>query len=198
MEPSADQQALEEAAELLVGHSISRVRYLGWWQEAPEEPGAYVEYVELTMDDDAVLRVSTDADEFGSYGISIYEGPYPAPADAIHVLDASDRGEWKPLLGVTVAAATIGWAEVEVARVHVAEPPESPPAKRVVTVGTERIVVSCELRLTFEGGASVILTAAAWGTDGTLITESDNVAVVFGEADAEHLKVGRWRTGRVG
>jgi len=172
-----DHSDLDDTAALLVGHSISRVRYLGWWQNEPEEPGAYVEYVELTMDDGAALRVSTDPDEFGSYGISVYEGPYPEPADAIHILDASGRRGWALLLGSVVATSSIGWAEVEAARVSVTESTESPPGKPVVTIGTERVIVPCELNLTFVGGASAILTAAAWSNDGTLTTESDNVAV---------------------
>lgn len=197
MEPAAERHELKEAAALLVGHALARVRYLGWWQVAPEESGAYVEYVEVTMDDGAVLRVTTDPDEFASYGISIYEGPYPAPNDAIQVFDASSCEGWRALLGVAVAASSIGWAEVEVARVHVAESPERPPGTPRVSVGTERVLVPCELDLTFQDGNSVVLTAAAWSNDGTLETESDNVAVVFGDADAERLKVGRWRTGRV-
>jgi hypothetical protein len=187
---------LDEYADLFVGHAIAHVRYLGWWQEAPEEPGAYVEYVEIAMDDGAVLRVTTDPDDCGSYGISIYEGPYPGPADAIHVLDASGRGGWSSLLGAMVSEASFGWAEVEVVSVQVAKPSDGWPS-RPVSLGTERVIVPYELALRFQGGGSVFLVAAAWDSDGTLISERDNVAVVFGDTDAERLMVGRWRVGRV-
>lgn len=96
-----------------------------------------------------------------------------------------------------MAAASIGWAEVEVARIHVAGTSESPPAERAVSVGTDRITVPCELGVTFEGRGSVILTAASWRDDGTLATDSDNVAVVVGDAAAERLAIGRRRPGRV-
>lgn len=192
-----DSSELEESAALLVGHTITRVRYLGWWKEAPEEPEAYVEYVEVTMEDGAVLRISTDADDNGTHAISLYEGPYPAPTEGILALDASGRGGWKSLLGLAVTASSIGWAEVGVARVRVRESPERVSEKPVVSVGMERVVVPCELNLQFQDGGSVILTAAAWSSDGTLVTDSDNVAVVFGEADAERLGIGRWRSGRV-
>jgi hypothetical protein len=192
-----DRESLEESAGLLVGHSISRVRILGWWDGAPEEPGAYVEFVEVTMDDGAVLRVSTDSDELGPYGISIYEGTYPPPAEAIQVLDATGCGDWPSLLGATIVESKIGWAEVEVARVYRPDSARHPPARPAVSVRMERVVIPCDLEIRFHGGGSVILAAAAWNSDGTLATECDNVAIVFGDADAQRLGVGRWRTGRV-
>lgn len=190
MAPLQSRHELAECAELLVSHAIRDVRYLGWWKDAPEEPGAFVEYVEVTMDDGAVLRVTADADDFGSYGISIYEGAYPGPDNAIHVFDASSRAGWRPLIGAVVSAANIGWAELEVTSVRTDGWPARP-----VSVGTERVEVPCELSLQFQGGGSVLLTAASWMDDGTLTPECENVAVVFGESDAERLKVGRWRPG---
>ncbi len=93
--------------------------------------------------------------------------------------------------------SSIGWAELDVAKGHVRESSGRASGKPVISVGMERAVVPGELKLQFQGGGSVILTAAAWSSDGTLIADSDNVAVVFGEADAERLGIGRWRTGRV-
>lgn len=98
----ADDQKLDEGAALLVGHALTRVRYLGWWRAVPEEPGALVEYVELTMDDGAVLRISTDPDELGVYAISFHEGPYTSlqgPADGIRVLDGRGHEGWGPSSG---------------------------------------------------------------------------------------------------
>lgn len=55
------------------------------------------------------------------------------------------------------------------------------------------IQVPFALELRFESDTSVVLASAAWGSDGTLVHESENVAVVFGRSEAQRVRTGRWR-----
>jgi hypothetical protein len=175
---------LEDAAALLVGHAVTRVRYLGAWASAPEDPDAYVEWVELTMEDGAVLRVTTDPD-FGTDGIAIYEGPFPGPEEHLQVLDAGTRSGWARVLGHAVTGSTVHWSAADLMRIDVAD-----DDRGSVSARTTRVDVPSDLELRFANGDAVFLTASSWDGEGGLVPEQDNVAVVFGDADATRLGIG--------
>lgn len=185
-----DPKAIEETAQLLVGHTIVQVHAIGWWPDRYDEPGAFVEYVELEMEDHATIRVSSDLGD-ATFGLSLYEGPY-RPFDAeggarVHDLTAS--------LGKVIAAP------VERVVVHWAAPNVPVVSKRMsddaIEVRMEPTAVPADLEVRLAGGQAVYFTCGSWTPERELVGEQENVAMVVGDDEAERVKIARWRSGEV-
>jgi hypothetical protein len=198
--PEDERSYLERAATLLVDHELTGVRYIGWWDTDPDGPESLLEYVELRMEDGAALLVSAEP-TFGPYGISLREGTYPARELGICVLNATDHGGWPSLLGRRITAVHVHWATIAVPNAILSGKPFSTgrPAVRAqprldVSVSFVDVRYPADLEITTDGAHSVVLTASGWDHEGGLIADVENVAVVFGDTEAQRLGLARWRS----
>jgi hypothetical protein len=181
-----DPRALEETAQLLVDHTIVQVCAVGWWSDRYDEPGAFVEYVELVMEDHATIRVSSDPGG-GTFGLSLYEGAY-RPFDAegaarVHDLTPS-LGD---ALAVPVERVVVHWATPDVAVVS------RRMSDAAIDVRMEPTVVPTDLEVRLVGGRAVYFTCGSWTPEGELVGEQENVAIVVGDDEAERLRIAKWR-----
>jgi hypothetical protein len=154
----------EEAFERLIGHAVASATYMGAWTTVPSEPGAYVEWVELTTVEGVRFRITTEPD-FGDFGLMLLEGPVDR-SDALKIFDASGQPAWTRALRARIAGAKVLWRPLLYAPAAMqGELPEYP-----------RDVV-----LTFEGGDVVVLSAASVGQDGKTVVGVDSVSAFTAE-----------------
>ena len=109
--------------------------------------------------------------EFVQYGLSIRRSPQRYTG-LIRVWDVSHGSRWTPLLGQGIAAADVFWGSIE------------------FEDGSERIDYPQSLRLTFESGARVYLSAYEVRGDDFRMGCMDHVTVFFDRAVAGEF--GAW------
>lgn len=160
----------ESAFGGLVGHAFRSVVYMGAWRSAPSEPGAYVEWVELTTARERHrFRLTTEPD-FGEYGVMILEGAVDR-GDALKIFEATHQGPWDRVAGRLLESVKVLWRPLLYAPAAMHE--ESPEFPRDVV-------------FRFEDGTLVTLSAAARDGAGQVILGVDSV-LAFCEEEARDL-----------
>jgi hypothetical protein len=160
----SEREQLEAAFGLLIGKAFRLITYLGAWKESPSEPGAYVEWVELTTIGTRPFRVTTEPD-FGDHGLALYEEAVDR-SDALKIYDATRLPVWSRVLGTRAVGAKLLWRPLRYA--PAAMPGEAPEWPR-------------DLVLTFENGHIVVLSAASIGQDGAPVLGVDSVGAFTAE-----------------
>jgi hypothetical protein len=147
----------------LVGNSLRNVGYAGAWREDPVEPGGYVEWLVLHFTDGGVVRITTDP-ECSSWGLDLYDGEVEDPLAVMNWWTPAPGDPWSSLLGAKLVRTRLLWQQD--------------------TDGGERCARLQAVVLEFDRSPAVYVAAACWLPERKLGVPADNVAVVFGAADA--------------
>jgi hypothetical protein len=160
----------ENAFECLVGHAFRAVTYMGAWRSVPSEPGAYVEWVELTtVRGRHRFRLTTELD-FGEYGVMVLDGAVDR-GDALKIFDATDQSPWNRVIDRPLESVQVLWRPLLY----------SPAAMR-----GERPEFPRDVVLRFEDGPLVVLSAAGRVGDGEIVLGVDSV-LALSEEEASGL-----------
>jgi hypothetical protein len=166
----------------LIGHCIVDVRYheLAYsdksgatlaepqWNRNPEFDS--LDYgLDLYFDDGSMCHVTWGA-EFEQYGISVRRAQQQY-LETIRVWTVTHESRWQPLLGQRIVAIEVNWSWVQAEGEAKREYPQS-------------------LRLTFEGGAKVYLSAFEARDDGFRMGCMDHITIFFDGVIAEEY--GAW------
>lgn len=161
----------------LAGKRVRSFRLAGNWAGDPFWPGAYVEWVEIAVAPDEILRITTDevgpASRFaGPYGLAVYQGAVRDPGSVLQWWEP-DQGSQQSVLGKTIKTVDL-YVEKNV----------------LVGPADERGERPQDVRLVLDDGVAVFLSAASWISELALKKAEDNVAVVYGEERARQLGLG--------
>jgi hypothetical protein len=161
---------LETSLAALRGRILRRAQVMGAWTTAFTEPEAYVEWIVLELGAGTV-RFTTEP-IFGDYGVELFEGGVDAGAP-LKSTDVTSSPPWAAVVGRPIAAASVGWRTLlYAAGAAPGELPEYPS----------------HVWITFEGGAQVVLAAAALDKDGTLVFGVDSL-LALGAEEARALGI---------
>lgn len=160
----------------LQGRRVMRVYYY----EIPYETGApsWNRDVMDTLDFGLELEVEsgqifsiTWGDEFVQYGISISENSLTMNVIDVRVWDVTMASRWSSIIGQMIVDIDTYWSWVE--------------------SDDERQYYPQDIRLVFESGQSVFLSAAQYVEDSDeLLGFADEVTVIFSDDVARHYRVG--------
>jgi hypothetical protein len=176
----------ESQVQLLIGHRIADVRYheIAYtdksgatlaepaWNRNPAFD-SLDHGLDLHFDDGSMCHV-TWGTEFEQYGLSVRRTPQQY-VGAIQVWTVTHESRWQSLLGRRISAVDVYWSGVQYeGEAKWAEYPQS-------------------LRLTFESGAQVYISALEVRDDGFRMGCADHVTIFFEGAVAEEY--GAWIPG---
>ena len=178
-----DPSEFERRVEALAGGRVVRVRYheidylnddgrplaVPAWNGSPDFDS--LDYgLDLTMDDGAVFHV-TWGTEFAQYGVTVQTEPLH-DVSAVRAWDVSASSRWATLVGKRITSADVFWSWFELAD------------------GSQRTEYPQDLRLTFEDGSHVYLSACEVREGGFRTGMADHITVFFGNEVAESHQVG--------
>jgi hypothetical protein len=179
MTPTEFKKQVEE----MVGHRIAKVRYHEIaYTDADGVPLAEPEWnwcpdfdsldhaLELTMEDGTVFYL-TWGWEFEQYNITVQSAPLH-DVSAVRVWDVTESSRWTPQLGQKITAVDTFWSWISMAD------------------GSQRTDYPQDIRLTFENGERIYVSAFEARRDGSRFWMMDNVTVFFDDAGAEANKIG--------
>jgi hypothetical protein len=176
----------ESQFQLLIGHRIVEVRYheIAYtdksgtplaepaWNKNPAFDS--LDYgLDLHFDDGSMRHVTWGA-EFEHYGLSVRRTP-PQYVEPIRVWTVTHESRWQPSLGQRIAAVDVYWSWVQ------------------YEGDAKRVEYPQSLRMTFEGGAQVYLSALEARDDGFRMGCMDHVTIFFDGVVAEEY--GAWLPG---
>ena len=182
----------EKRVEELVGQEIIRVRYHEIdYRDADDQPLAEPQWnwcpdldsldhgLDLTAADGAVFHVTWGA-EFTQYGVTVQTDPL-RDVTAVRVWDVTSGSRWAPLVGRRIVTADVFW--------------ESTRYRTLQDDGTmsewsDPVSYPQDLRLTFEGGAHVYLSAFEIREGDFRAAMTDHISVFFDDAAAEEYGIG--------
>ncbi|MEM9997732.1 MAG: hypothetical protein AAF809_08525, partial [Bacteroidota bacterium] len=127
--------------------------------------------VELTMEDGAVFCLTWNW-EFEQYNISVQSEPLH-DVNAVRVWEVTKTSRWTPLLGQKIVAADSYWSYWIVS-----------------SDGSQRVDYPQDIRLTFEDGSRVYVSAFEAWRDGSYFHAMDNVTVFFDDGVAKANFIG--------
>lgn len=167
----------------MVGHRIDTVRYHellytdaeGTLLPEPEwnwhpDFDSMEHAVELTMQDGAVFYL-TWSSGFEQYNISVQSEPLH-DVSAVRVWEVTKTSRWTPLLGQKIVAADSYWSWTS------------------LFDGSQRIDYPQDIRLAFEDGTHVYVSAFEARPDGSRYGGTDHVTVFFDDGVAKANRIG--------
>lgn len=182
----------EKRVEELIGRRITRVRYheINYrdkdgqpltepqWNWCPDLDS--LDYgLDLTTEDGAVFHV-TWGDEFTQYGVTVQPDPLH-DVSAVRVWDVTNGSRWAPLVGQRIVAADVFWESTQYRTLR---------ADGSLSEWSEPVSYPQDLRLTFEGGDRVYLSAFEVREGDSRAAMADHISVFFDDAAAEQYGIG--------
>ena len=182
----------EKRVEELVGLEITRVRYHEIdYRDADDQPLAVPQWnwcpdldsldhgLDLTTEDGAVFHVTWGA-EFTQYGVTVQTDPLH-DVTAVRVWDVTSESRWAPLVGRRIVAADVFWESTRYRTLR---------DDGTMSEWSDPVSYPQDLRLTFEGGARVYLSAFEIREGDFRAAMTDHISVFFDDAAAEEYGIG--------